>query len=189
MNSLKQQIWEVHPYMTRVKKLTLLHYLPIAYERVSEVLAVLGYQPPNAYELSCCDIEDDFLLIKDKSNQLIAKAYVGPKPSMVGSLLLPDGTSVSEHRFQLITGNTPNEYGYIDSCRCSDCQHAQLQYHEQLDKERTERYQQRVEKIRQVSDRLPESIPAPRNVPPKPTMKITSPSISVYHDYDNRAPG
>lgn len=173
--TLKDQIWEAHPYMPRVKKLKLTRHLEESYEQVQVVCKHLGLPPPIAYDLSKCDITDDFLNIRDTDSQMIADAYIGLEREKVGLIVLPNGSQVTEHKYNLIKGQVPNDDGYIDSCRCSDCQNALMLRHEEMNEERTERYLKRAQKIRSVSDDLPEHIDAPRNVPPKPTiMLITS---------------
>jgi len=182
--TIKEQIWEAHPYMPRVKKLRLVRHLLPSYERVVKLCEYLEYSPPQAYDLPHCDVADDFLLIKDADNNSIADVYIGTDSDIVGTIILPNGTQVSGHRLLLLEGLKPNDYGYIDDCQCSDCQNALLAHQDLLDKERTERYKERasMEKVRSVSERVPGHVDAPRNVPPKQTiMKITSPTNDNYY--------
>jgi hypothetical protein len=183
--TLKDQIWEAHPYMPRVKKLKLIRHLDESYEQIQVICKHLGLPPPNAYDPPKCDIADDFLIIRDKDNQTIANVYIGQERTKIGLIVFPNGSMVTEHKYHLIQGHLPNDDGYIDQCRCADCQQALLVQHEQIDKERIQVYADRVEKIRSASDRLPLTVDAPRNIPPKPViMKITTPTHNGFRSTD-----
>lgn len=183
--SLKEIIWEAHPYKTRLEKLKLLRHLPDVFRRVSEVISILGLKPPPDFNASLCDITDDYLIIRD-STSLIATAYIGNDPKLLGHIILPDKQEITEHSYYQLVGKEPNEHGFIEGCGCHICQNAVLKQQARFDEDRMKRYEERAciiglkpeEKIQTVSGHLQGLVDAPINIPRTPMTKITSPSIN-----------
>jgi hypothetical protein len=179
--TLKEIIWEAHPYKTRLEKLRLLKYLPEVFKRVTEAASFLGLPLPPSYDASECAITDDYLIIRD-STSLIASAYIGNDTKLLGHIEFPEGLQITEHTFHKLSGKEPNEHGYISGCSCLECQHAVLNQQAQLDGDRLKRYEERAcivglkpeEKIRTVSEHLQDLVDAPINIPLNPMTKIAS---------------
>lgn len=185
MTSLKEQIWEAHPYKTRKEKLVLLKYLPFYYERIEQVAPLLHLEVPPKYDPVNSDVDDDYVILRSASNQPIADAYVGNEPDLLGHIIFPDGSEVTEHTYYVLLGRPLTEQGFIRECRCSDCQEAQLHAQIQADEQRMKRYEERAieigltrtDKIRSVSDHLRDLPNFPIYPVDPPIMpKITSPS-------------
>jgi hypothetical protein len=181
--TLKEIIWEAHPYKTRLEKLRLLKYLPEIHQKITNAASLLGLQPPPPFDATLCEIDEDYLIIRSPQ-ELIGKAYIGTDCKLTGHIILASGEEFSEHSYHQLTGKGTNEYGYIEGCGCLDCQSSVLQNQSRVNEERLKRYEERAiivglnpeDKIRTVSERLQGLVDAPTNIPRTPMTKIKSPT-------------
>jgi hypothetical protein len=119
--NLKKRIWESHPLLPRIKKLKLVKYLPIAFDRLVVISGLLGLPLPDFYSEKFSTIDDDDLVVCDQSNTELCRMYVGNKVDRVCTLTLPSGRQISEHEYHLLRGETPLPTGVITGCKCVEC--------------------------------------------------------------------
>lgn len=125
--NLKQLIWEAHPYLPRIKKLKLVKFLPIGYERILLASEILGYPSPEPYDPLKCSITDDVVDLRSHEDNRVGDIYAGDKSGHVNELHLVNGLTLSEHDYNLLLGKTPNESGFIPGCLCLNCKRNILQ--------------------------------------------------------------
>lgn len=117
---VKEAVLAAYPSMPRYKKIKLAAGIIPAYERALEVAIILGEEVDTEPDPSQCDIEDDYLILRDNKHHSIADVYVGPDSKLSGHVVFQSGKDLTEHDKWLLLGES-DEDGFIHCCSCSDC--------------------------------------------------------------------
>lgn len=118
--SVKEAITQTYPSMPRYKKIKLATNIIPAYTRATEVAQLLGEGSLNEPFPQNCDIDDDYLILRDENNNSIADVYVGSDQKLTGHVVFQSGSQLDEHGSWLLKGELEAD-GFIAKCNCSAC--------------------------------------------------------------------
>jgi hypothetical protein len=118
--TVKEAITNRFPSMPRYRKIRLATGILPAYELACEASLMLGKGSPPEPDPLHCDIDDDYIILRDSDAHSIADVYVGDNSELKGHVVFEDGNELTEHEKLLMLGEN-DSHGYIATCSCSSC--------------------------------------------------------------------
>jgi hypothetical protein len=118
--TIKEAITTKFPSMSRYRKIRLATSIIPAYELACEASLMLGKGSPPEPDPINCDIDEDYVILRDSESNSIADVYIGTTSEMTGHVVFQDGNELTEHEKHLMLGEDDSK-GYIASCSCSSC--------------------------------------------------------------------
>lgn len=118
---IKEEVEEFLPSMPRYKKIKLITTLIVSYKRVLEAASILDEPVPNEPSPSHCDIQDDYLILRDQDGGSIADVYLGEDKTMLNHIVFESGNEITEHTKWLYKGAELIDGHYIQDCQCEHC--------------------------------------------------------------------
>lgn len=117
---IKEVITKKFPSMPRYRKIRLATSIIPAYELACEASLMLGKGSPPEPDPINCDIDEDYVILRDSEANSIADVYIGSSSEMTGHVVFEDGYELTEHEKHLMLGEDDSK-GYIASCSCASC--------------------------------------------------------------------
>jgi hypothetical protein len=173
--TLKQQIWEAHPYMPRLNKLKMAKYLPVGYSRLCAVSQLLGLPTPDKFCPKNSELSQEALTLRSSNGDLLCKFWI--EPPNQNRIELPNGKALTEHDYYVLAGNQINTSGFIEGCGCTSCEGCRSAYLRDKADEISHALQKRVVPVGlpkdqrvnstspEVNERLPEVYRIPKPIP------------------------
>lgn len=124
--TIKEVITNKFPSMPRYRKIRLATSIIPAYERACEASLMLGKGSPPEPDPSHCDIDEDYVILRDSEANSIADVYIGGCSELTGHVIFDDGYELTEHEKHLMLGEN-DSHGYIATCSCVVCSEARAQ--------------------------------------------------------------
>jgi hypothetical protein len=117
---IKRDISNRYPSMPRLRKMRLSVNIIPAYESAVQAAKLLGCDIPPEPDHLQCDLNEDYIVLRDHDGSLLAQVYVGKEPERAGHVVLADGTELEEHQRHLLLGAEEVD-GFIKNCYCAHC--------------------------------------------------------------------
>ena len=117
---VKESIEAKYPSMPRYKRIKLITKLLKAYQWSIEAAELLGETVPNEPCPENCDISEEYIILRDINGDSIADVYAGENAAYLNHIIFSSGNELTEHTMWLLRGKS-DEHGYIEECRCGDC--------------------------------------------------------------------
>lgn len=86
----------------------------------------MGRQDVPPFDVAASTIESDYLVLKDKTKEEIARVYIGSSEKLYNTIIYPDGQRLTGHQLHELKGDELLGGGYFADCKCNMCFAARL---------------------------------------------------------------
>jgi hypothetical protein len=118
--SIRDQVFEHFPSMSRAKKIKLSTQLIPAMQLAATSAELLSREPISFPDPCHCNILDDYIVLRDEQGLLIASVYSGNDTEMTGHVVFESGEELTTHQRLLLQGYELTN-GYLTDCNCKQC--------------------------------------------------------------------
>ena len=136
--AVKEVIAKRFPSMSRYRKIRLATNIIPAYELACEASLMLGKGSPAEPDPAHCDIDEDYLILRDCDDNSIADVYIGEFSPLTGHVVFQDGFELTEHEKLLMLGENDSQ-GYLPSCSCAACRETRTEIAVEQEQSRIDR--------------------------------------------------